>query len=190
MNLRDQPWRLEDARKLVQNGHLQLQTFSKNLLDVNNPFLVPSLYKLNHISVCFIQISTKSPANSLFPSGNPANICWSSRCLEEVFKTCLEDVFNTSSAQRFYVFQDVLKASWRRFQDLSQDVLKTSWKTKNCYAEDIFKTSRRHVLKTSWRQTKCLLMISVSNKSKRVCNKSMFHKSMPDKSKANQKCVT
>ena len=28
----------------------------------------------------------------------PANICWSSRRLEDVFKTCLEDVFNTSSA--------------------------------------------------------------------------------------------
>ena len=38
--------------------------------------------------------------------------------------------------KQFYVFQDVLK---------------TSWKTKNCYAEDVFKTSSRHVLKTSWR---------------------------------------
>ena len=28
----------------------------------------------------------------------PANICWSSRLLEEVFKICLGDVFNTSSA--------------------------------------------------------------------------------------------
>ena len=29
----------------------------------------PSLCNLNHISICFIQISTRSPANSLFPSG-------------------------------------------------------------------------------------------------------------------------
>ena len=28
----------------------------------------------------------------------PANICWSSRRLEDVFKTCLKDVFSTSSA--------------------------------------------------------------------------------------------
>ena len=28
----------------------------------------------------------------------PANICWSSRRHEDVFKICLEDVFNTSSA--------------------------------------------------------------------------------------------
>ena len=31
-------------------------------------------------------------------SKTPANICWSSRRLEDVFKACLEDVFNTSSA--------------------------------------------------------------------------------------------
>ena len=35
---------------------------------LGNLFLVTSLCKLNYISVCFIQISTKSPANSLFPS--------------------------------------------------------------------------------------------------------------------------
>ena len=42
----------------------------------------------------------------------------------------------------------------------------------------------------SWRQAKCLLAISVSKKSKCVYNKSMFHKSISDKSKANPKCVT
>ena len=45
----------------------------------------------------------------------------------------LQDVFKTSSAQQFFVFQDVLK-------------------TKNCFAEDILETSSRHVLKTSWRR--------------------------------------
>ena len=29
---------------------------------------------------------------------SPANICWYWRRLQDVFKTCLEDVFNTSSA--------------------------------------------------------------------------------------------
>ena len=42
---------------------------AKVSLMLDNPFLVPSLRKLNHISICFIQISTKSPANSLFLSG-------------------------------------------------------------------------------------------------------------------------
>ena len=61
---------LEDAHTLVQNWHLLLQIFYKSHLDVrHNLFLVPSLCKLNHISRYFIQISTKSPANCLFPSG-------------------------------------------------------------------------------------------------------------------------
>ena len=33
---------------------------------LDNPFLVLSLCQLNHISLCFIHISTKSPANCLF----------------------------------------------------------------------------------------------------------------------------
>ena len=44
--------------------------------------------------------------------------------LGDVFKTCLEDVFNTSSVWQFYVFQDVLKTSWIR----REDILETSWK--------------------------------------------------------------
>ena len=77
--------------------------------------------------------------NYIYPktSHNPANICWSSRRLEDALKTCLEDIFKTPA-----------------------------------------------------RQTKFLLVISVSNKSKCVSNKSMFHKSVSEKSKANPKCVT
>ena len=88
----------------------------------------------------------------------PATICWSSRRLKDVFKTCLaifsvtifrlprrlEDVLKTSCKY-------VLKTSWRHLARRLEDVLKTSWKTKNCYAEDVLKTSWRHVLKTSWR---------------------------------------
>ena len=83
------------------------------------------------------------------------------RRLEDVLKTCLEDVLKTC-------LEDVLKTCL-------EDVLKT-------YPEDVFKTS--------WRQAKCLLMISASNKSKCVSNKTMFHKSISDRSKANPKCVT
>ena len=36
--------------------------------------------------------------NYVSTATNPANICWSWRRLEDVSKTCLEDVFNTSSA--------------------------------------------------------------------------------------------
>ena len=65
----------------------------------------------------------------------------------------LEDVFKTSR-----------KTPWR---DL-QDVFKTSWKRKNCYAEDVFKTS--------WREKKFLRVVSLSNKSKCVSKKALFHK--------------
>ena len=36
--------------------------------------------------------------NMVSDKGIPANIRWASRRLEDVFKTCLEDVFNKSSA--------------------------------------------------------------------------------------------
>ena len=62
MNLRDQPWK---------NAHTWCRelTFlaAKASLMLGNPFLVPSLYKLNHISLCFIQISTKSSAKLHIP---------------------------------------------------------------------------------------------------------------------------
>ena len=72
--------------------------------------------------------------------------------LEDVFNTCLEDVFNTSSAKQSCVFQDVLKtsckASWRRLGGRKivtlKNFLKTSWR-------HVLKKSWRHVLQTSWR---------------------------------------
>ena len=36
------------------------QPYHMNFLNVRHPFLFPSFCKLNHISLCFIQISTKS----------------------------------------------------------------------------------------------------------------------------------
>ena len=52
---------LENAHTLVQRTDIFSCKFSvKVSLMLDNPFLVPSLCKLNHISLCFIQISTKS----------------------------------------------------------------------------------------------------------------------------------
>ena len=71
--------------------------------------------------------------------------------------------------------------------------LKTSPKTKNYYAEDVLKTFLEDLLKILRRQTKYLLGISVylsrDNKSKCVSNKSVFHKSISDNSKANPECI-
>ena len=99
----------------------------------------------------------------------------------------------------------VLKTSWRRLQHVfSVTILrlprrleaafktshKTSWRRLGRWKIVTLKTSSRRLediswrrLQTSWRQTKCLLGISVSDKS-------IFHKSISEKSKVNPKCVT
>ena len=83
--------------------------------------------------------------------------------------------------------------SSRRLQRNNFTSSKTSWRRRGRRKIVTLKTSWRHledVLKTSWRETKCFLGISVSDKSKCVSNKSLFHKSISDKAKANPKCVT
>ena len=87
-------------------------------------------------------------------------------CVVDVLKTCVEDVLKTC-------LEDVLKTCL-------DDVLKTC-------LDDVLKTYLEDVLKTLWRQTN--LGISVSNKSKCISNKSIFHKSISDNSKTNRKCI-
>ena len=85
------PWEtsIEDWKKLIHWCRIDIcscKLSAKVSLMLVNPFLVPSLCKLNHISVCFVQISTKSPASSLFPSGKTM-IFWSHpRCFEPLCK--------------------------------------------------------------------------------------------------------
>ena len=132
----------------------------------------------------------------MVPNVHSIYIMCPGRCLPSkhllVFKTSWRHVLKTSSARLQSNNFTSSKTSWRRLTKTFsrplarrlEDIFKTSWKTKNCYAEDIFKTSWGHVLKTyledvfktSRRQTKFLLVISVSNKSKCVSNKSLFHK--------------
>ena len=138
----------------------------------------------------------------IYKSKSPVNISWSWRRLQDVFKTCLEDEFNTSSILRLPsrlddVLEDVKLLRWRRLEDVLktyiQDVLKTCIEDvlrtyiadvlKTCIEdvlktclEDVLKTCLEDVLKTLWRKTKYLLGIYVSSKSKCVSNKSIFHK--------------
>ena len=59
---------LENAHTLVQRIDIVSCKFSAKVsLMFDNPFLVPSLCNLNHISLCFIQISRKSPVKLLIP---------------------------------------------------------------------------------------------------------------------------
>ena len=59
---------LENAHTLLQRTDIFSCRFPvKVSLMLDNLFLVSSLCKLNHISFCFIQISTRSPAKLLIP---------------------------------------------------------------------------------------------------------------------------
>ena len=77
-----------------------------------------------------------------------------------------------------------LKMFSRRLEDFLETCLEDVLKI--C-REDVLNTCFEGVFKTSWRQTKRLLGISVSSKSKSVPNKSIFHSSISDESKANPK---
>lgn len=65
-----------------------------------------------------------------------------------------------------------------------EGVLRTSWKRLGRSKVVTLKTSLR-CLETK----KCLLAISVSNKSKSLSNKSTSHKSIIDESKTNSICI-
>ena len=59
---------LENAHTLVQRTDIFCCKFSvKVFLKLGNPFPVPCRCKLNHISLCFIQIRIKSPAKLFIP---------------------------------------------------------------------------------------------------------------------------
>ena len=108
-----------------------------------------------------------------------------------VFKTSSRHVMTTSSTRLRCNNFTSSKTSWRRLGKQKIVTLKTSSKhvLKTCL-EDVLRTYLEDVFRTSWRQRKCVLVISVSYKSKCVSNKSMFHKPLSDRSKANSKCVT
>ena len=73
--------------------------------------------------------------------------------LQDVFKTCLQDVFSVTIfrlPRRLQdVLREVLKTSSRRLQDVLEDVKLLRWRR----VEDVFKTCLEDVLKTN----KCLL---------------------------------
>ena len=60
MNLREQLWKM--LIHWCSTDICSSKFFAKVSLMLENPFLVPSLCKLNHISSCLIQVITKSPA--------------------------------------------------------------------------------------------------------------------------------
>ena len=104
----------------------------------------------------------------------PANICWSWRRLQNILSVT---IFRLPRR-----FEDVLQM---RLKDVLEDEKLLRWRR----LEDVLKTCLEDVLKTSWWQTKCLLGISLSNKSKSVSDKSTSHISISDKSRRIQNAL-
>ena len=84
----------------------------------------------------------------------------------------------------YYFFKDVDLASITSSRCLERQKI-VAVKTSRRLLEDVLKKR----LETSWRQTKCLLRISVSNKSKLASNNSIFHKCISDESKRIQNAL-
>ena len=122
MNMRDQS--LEDthiiailvAIQMLAIANICRYKFSaKVALMLDNPFLVPSLCKLNHISLCFIQISTNLPANCLFPFRESNVFFWSHpRCfgLLGKFQHNIKISSKTARVSRLSVSCDYDGSSW------------------------------------------------------------------------------
>ena len=69
---------LENAHTLLHRTDIFSCKFSvKVSFMLDNPSLVPSLCKLNQISLCFMKISTKSPAKLLIPFRESTGFFWS-----------------------------------------------------------------------------------------------------------------
>ena len=118
------------------------------------------------------------------------NFLSSKMSCKDIWKTCWRHL-----ARRLEdVLEDEKLLHWRRLQDFLktclEDVLKTCCENVlKTRLEGVLITCLEDVFKMSWRQTKSLLGISVSNKSKCVSNEAIFHKPISDDSKANPKSL-
>ena len=100
---------LENAHTLVQRTDIFSCKFSvKVSLMLENPFLVPSLCKLNHISLYFIQISTKSPAKLLTSFGESSFFLSHPQCFRPLgkFQHNMKISIKTAHVSRLFVSCD------------------------------------------------------------------------------------
>ena len=116
----------------------------------------------------------------------PANICWSSRRLQHVFSVTilrlprrLEDVLKMSSRHLGRRKNVMLKTSSRRLEDMPwRRVEDMSWRR----LQDI---TWRRLQDITWRRLQDISEVSAPKKSKCASSKSMFYKSISDKSRTN-----
>ena len=96
-----------------------------------------------------------------------------------------KSIFDNSKANPKYINQNPSFQYLSCFGTQAASLFQELRSLKTCL-KDVLKTCLEDLLRTLWRQTKSLLGISVS---KYVSNKSIFHKSISDNSKANPKCI-
>ena len=113
---------LENAHTLVQRTDIFSCKFSvKVSLMLDNSFLVPSLCKLNHISLCFIQISTKSPAELLLPFRESTVFWGHPRCFGPLskFQHNIKIFIKTAHVSRLSVScdYDIIRISYYKADD-------------------------------------------------------------------------
>ena len=112
---------LENAHTLVQRTDIFSCKFSAKVsLMLDNPFLVPSLRKLNHVSLCFIQISTKLPADCLFLLGKQCFLWSHPRCIGSLgkFQHNIKISIKTACVSRLPVSCDYCKTGVNELQCL------------------------------------------------------------------------
>ena len=141
-------------------------------------------FKLSH---AYNKVFSYIPFLCSCSSSIPANSCWSWRRLQDMSLRRLQHGFSVTILHLPRRLEDVLQ---RRLEE----VLKRSWRhlARRLGRRKIvtLKTSWRHVLKTSWRHYgEKQNTYWRSKKSKYVSNKSIFHKSISDNSKANPKYI-
>ena len=120
-----------------------LNSWYIDLLDTNLDLLVVhGQIQISPVNILFICKTSSRRLQGFLKTG-----------LQDVFKTCLQDM---SSRRPQDAFSVTIFRLPRRLQDvfatLLQGVFKKLWKTKYCYAEYVLKTSSRHVLKTCSRR--------------------------------------
>ena len=106
---------------------------AKVSLMLDNPFPVPSLWKLNHIGVCFIQISTKIACKQLIPSRRESHVFfWSDPWCFGLLGKFQHNIFTTLS-RVFYICGNLGNVKEKRTR-------------KNCFSHEIKRLALRNYL--------------------------------------------
>ena len=103
------------------------------------------------------------------------------RCLEDVLKTCLEDVFKTS----WRSLKDVLKT----FSKHLEEVLKMSWRRLENVLKTYTKTNMLVLMKASWRRLEDFFWRRMSKANIFLLIKTFWRRLLKTKTKTSSRCL-